>query len=236
MTVDLCAESALFYDIESFKRRIMNKSSWRKESFGDGEIEIGAELGQFGATSWHIKVSDSKDCIILKPTPDGAIKSLASKIRGVEDYWNSIHAKNKGLDIPNKNKISKLWIDIVKSAFSNDISIRSDVALISSSPIEVKGLKVIPKEWGNPLQDEIIVSFCNFWVSSYDNSDYPHKSIFRLSSYNAKNYGVTSAKSSTEYIDLHPFKDEETIEKILDKAVAIYMPDVTTIGNLRTVI
>lgn len=138
MAVDLCAESALFYDVGSFKRRIMNKSSWREESFGDGEIEIGAELGQFGATSWHIKVSDSKDCIILKPIPDGAIKSLARKIRGVEDYWNSIHAKNKGLDIPNKNKISKLWIDIVKSAFSNDISIHSNVALISSSPLEVK--------------------------------------------------------------------------------------------------
>lgn len=97
-------------------------------------------------------------------------------------------------------------------------------------------MEVIPKEWGNPLQDKIIISFCNFWVSSYDNSDYPNKSIFRLSSYNAKKYGVISAKSSTEYIDLHPFADEEMIEKILDKAIAIHMPDVTTIGNLRMVI
>jgi hypothetical protein len=131
--------------------------------------------------------------------------------------------------------MSKLWIDIVKSAFSNDIQIHSNVALVSSSPLEVKGLKVIPKKWDNPIQDEIVISFCNFWVSSYDNSDYPNKSIFRLSSYNVKKYGVMSAKSSTEYIDLHPFEDEEAIEKILDKAVAIYMPDITTIGNLRTI-
>ena len=213
----------------------MDKNSWRKESFREGEIEIGAELGQFGATSWRIKVSDNNDCIILKPTPDGAITSLARKIRGVEDYWNFIHAKNKGWDISNKNKMSKLWIDIVKSAFSNDIQVHSDVALISSSPLEVKGLKVMPKKWDNPIQDEIIISFCNFWVSSYDNGDYPNKSIFRLSSYNVKKYGAMSAKSSTEYIDLHPFEDEETIKKILDKAVAIYMPDITTIGNLRTI-
>ena len=35
--------------------------------------------------------------------------------------------------------------------------------------------------------------------------------------------------------DLGHMLDEETIEKILDKAVAIYMPDITTIGNLRTI-
>jgi hypothetical protein len=72
-------------------------NSWRKESFREGEIEIGAELGQFGATSWHIKVSDNNDCIILKPTPDGAIISLARKIRGVADYWNFYPCKKQGI-------------------------------------------------------------------------------------------------------------------------------------------
>ena len=210
--------------------------SWRTLKSSEGEIEVGAKLGDFGPTKWYLKVSNNEDSLILKPTPDGEIPSLSEKIRGAENYWNIVWAKNKGTRLPDFETISRFWVDIVKSAYINDLPISSDVALISSLPFKVKGMEIIPKEWGEPIEDEIVVSFCNFWVGYYSTGEYPNKSIFRLSSYDREKFGQMSAKSATEYIDLHPIDDRNLILGILKNAKIIYLPDVcTTIANLRAI-
>ena len=66
--------------------------------------------------------------------------------------------------------------------------------------------------------------------------EYPNKSIFRLSSYDREKFGQMSAKSATEYIDLHPIDDRDPILEILKNAKIICLPDVcTTIANLRAI-
>ncbi len=213
----------------------MSEFSWRTLRSLEGEIEVGARLGRFGPTEWHLKISNTKDTLTLKPTPDGMIPSLAEKIRGVENYWNMVWAKNQGTGLPEYETISRFWIDIVKSAYENDAQIHTNVAKIRSLPFDVKGMKVEPKGWSDPIEDEIIVPFCNFWVSNYSTGKYPNKSIFRLSSYNVEKFGQMSAKHATEYIDLHPVDDRDLILKILKNAEIIYFPDIRTTANLRTI-
>jgi len=210
--------------------------SWRILKSKEGEIEVGAKLGDFGPTKWYLKVSNSEDSLTLKPTPDGEIPSLSEKIRGVENYWNIVWAKNKGTRLPDFETISGFWVDIVKSAYINDLPISSDVALISSLPFKVKGMEIIPKERGEPIEDERVVSlFCNFWVGFYNTGEYHNKSIFSLSSYDREKFGQMSAKSATEYIDLHPIDDRNLILGILKNAKIIHLPDLRTIANLRAI-
>ncbi len=211
----------------------MSMFSWRKIKSKEGEIECGARLGEFGPTKWYLKISNNEENLIIKPTPDGMIPSLAEKIRGIENYWNMVQVKNKGIKLPENEIISTFWVDIVISAYENNLPIQANVAKIPSLSFDVKGIKVVPKEWPNPIEDETIEPFCNFWVSSYSTGDYPNKSIFRLSSYDIEKFGRMSAKSATEYIDLHPIDDRDLIFKILKNAEIVYLPDIRTSGKLR---
>lgn len=210
-------------------------SSFGTRDGGEGNIEVGAELGDFGATKWYLKVSTENNTITLKPTPNLEITSLSGKIRGVEDYWNLVRARNNGIRLPTFEVISRFWIDIVKSAYNNDIKISSDVALIPPLPFTVKGLNIVPKERAEPIEDEIVEPFCNFWVSFYEAGEYPNKTVFRLSSYDVKKYGRMSAKEASEYVDLHPVDDEKLILEILEKAEIICLPDISTIAGLRAI-
>jgi len=209
--------------------------SWRALKSREGEIEVGAKLGQYGPTKWYLKISNKEDTLTLKPTPDGEIPSLSKKIRGVENYWNIVWAKDRGIRLPEYETISRFWIDIIESAYKNNLPITADVALISTLHFKVKGMEIIPKEWGEPIEDGIVVPFCNFWVSYYGTGEYPNKSIFRLSSYDREKFGQMSAKSATEYIDLHPMDDRDMILEILKNAKIIYLPDLRTIANLRAI-
>lgn len=213
----------------------MSMFSWRTIKSKEGEIECRARLGEFGPSKWYLKISNNEEYLIIKPTSDGMIPSLAEKIRGIENYWNMVLMKNKGINSPENEIISTFWVDIVTSAYKNNLSIQANVAKIPSLPFDLKGIKVIPKEWPDTIEDEIIEPFCNFWISSYSTGDYPNKSIFRLSSYDVEKFGRISAKSATEYIDLHPIDDRDLIFKILKNAEIVYLPDIRTIGNLRTI-
>ena len=201
----------------------------------EGEIEVGAKLGQSGPTKWYLKILNNEDTIILKPTPNGEIPELSRKIRGVENYWKIVWAKDRGIRLPEYETISRFWIDIVESAYKNNLSITAEVALISSLPFKVKGMEIIPKEGGELIIDEIVEPFSNFWVSYYSTGEYPNKSIFRLSSYDKEKFGQMSAKSATEYIDLHPIDDKSLILEILKNAKIIYLPDISTLGTLRAI-
>lgn len=209
--------------------------SWRTLKSREGEIEIEAKLGEFGPTKWYLKISNNDGSLALKPTPNGEIPDLSNKIRGVENYWNLVKAKDMGIRLPEFEAISRFWIDVVKSAYENDLQIVADVALISSLPLKIKGIEILPKEWEEPIEDEIVIGFSNFWVSYYSNGKYPNKSIFRLSAYDRKKFGKMSAKDASEYIDLHPIDDRDLILEILNNAKMIYFPDINTIKNLRAI-
>ena len=59
-------------------------------------------------------------------------------------------------------------------------------------------------------------------------------SVF-LHIYDREKFGQMSAKSATEYIDLHPMDDRDMILEILKNAKIIYLPDLRTIANLRAI-
>ena len=68
--------------------------SWRTLKSKEGEIEVGAKLGDFGPTKWYLKVSNNEDSLILTPTSNSEIPSLSERIRGVGNIFVPL-----GLDI-----------------------------------------------------------------------------------------------------------------------------------------
>jgi len=164
------------------------------------------------------------------------MSEIANRIRGIEDYWNIKKVQRSGQSLPRKEQLARLWIDIVTSALKNDVSISGDVALIPSDARIVKSYKVIPKSWQSPImeEDDLVVQLSNFWVGTYSGGTYPGNPVFRLSSYDTSKYGKVDAKEATVYIDLHPEEDCQEILELLGQAEVIYLPDLRTVSNLRT--
>ena len=189
------------------------------------EIKCEAEFGDFGPTNWHLKIQTNKENLIVETTPNNILPQLSENIRDIENYLNLVQAKKKSIQLPENEILSAFWVDIVTSAYENNLPIQADVAKILPLPLDIKNVKVEPKK----------DTSCNFWVGSYDTGDYPNKSIFRLSSYDMEKHGLMPAKSSTKYIDFHPVDDRDIIFNILRKAETVYLPDIKTIGDIRSI-
>lgn len=213
----------------------MKEHSWRRLEYEEGEIEVGAKLGRFGAEDWNLIISTKDNSISVRTKKHGIMPDLARKIRGVENYWNMVNAEKLKMKLPEYESICKFWIDLVRSAYESGLRIHADVAKINSIPFDIRKNNVVPKDWSNPIQDEIIVHFCNLWVTQVENGEYPNKTIFQLAAYDAEKFGKVDATKSTIYVGLNPIDDKDLILKLLMNAEMIYLPDVTTIAGLRTI-
>lgn len=213
----------------------MKEHSWRRLEYEEGDIEVGAKLGRFGAEDWFLIISNKDKNISVRPKKHGIIPDLARKIRGVQNYWNMANAEKLNMKLPEYEKICKFWIDLVESACINDLRIHAEVAKIDSIPFDIRKKKIVPKDWPDPIQDGIIVQFCNLWVTQVENGEYPNKTIFQLAAYDAEIFGKVDAKKSTIYIGLNPIDDFDLIWGLLMNAEIIYLPDITTIANLRSI-
>lgn len=213
----------------------MKEHSWRKLEYEEGDIEVGAKLGRFGAEDWYLTISTKDNGISVRTKKHGIMPDLARKIRGVQNYWNMVNAEKLDMKLPEYEKICKFWIDLVKSAYMNDLRIHADVAKINSVPFDIREKKIVPKDWPSPIQDGIIVHFCNLWVTQVENGEYPNKTIFQLAAYDAEIFGKVDAKKSTIYVGLNPIDDFDFIWELLMNAEIIYLPDITTIADLRAI-
>ena len=209
---------------------IIMTESWKKIKsikYG-GSITVDIMQDTSLGLVWTLKI-DTKDgiCTIKNPHSQGNIPYLARIIRGIEDYLNLQTAKKNGIKL-DIEQISKMWIDFVTYLYNNDILLSGKVALVESIPIEIKGLKlvptVIPKEWGNPIKDGVIIHFSNLYIGDYLLESEPdrRRPCFRLSAYDADKFGKVGAKEATKYINLHPINDRELILKIMRNSVMIY--------------
>jgi len=223
---------------------------WRIVCYRDNTvtncITVNARLDErFGPTDWSLEIKSSKleNPLIVEL---GGAPELDHTIRGVADYFNHAALGKQGIDLSrilSKSMLSDLWLELVRWARKNKIGLSADVALLPPQSVRVYGRhgqlefddEVIPKEWGDVRKDEdqINVFFSNFWIGKYAQTN---GTVFRLSSYLTKQFGISSRKAATRYIDFNPDDptEEKEIRKLIDKASVVYLPDLS-IKNVRSV-
>jgi len=219
--------------------------SWRTAGYKDSKITIGAKLGEFGPTDWSLEIRSNK---LEKPLTleFGGMPQLDRIIKGVADYFHHQSLRAKGINLSetiSREALSDLWLGVAKWARKHGTNLGANVALLPSKPITVHGRHrksefndtVTPKMWENVERedDQINVFFSNFWIGSYVHTK---GTVFRLSSYLTKDFGISSAKAATRYINFNSNdpRDEVEIKKLISKATVVYLPELS-IENVRSI-
>lgn len=233
--------------VESSEHRFAKGFPWREVRYKDYIVTVNARLGEYGPTDWSLEISSSK--LGDKPlvVELGGTPWIDKIIKGVADYFNHQILRAQGIDLPktlSRSILANLWLELGKLARRYNIAFSADVALLPPRTIRVRGKhgrsefddEVIPKDWGDVRKDEdqINVFFSNFWISSYPKTD---GTVFRLSSYHAKQFKVVSAKTATRYVDFDPNdpSQAEEIRRIIDKASVVYLPNLS-VKNVQSIL
>lgn len=219
--------------------------SWRSVAFKDNTVTVNAKLGEFGPTDWSLEIRSEK---LERPLTVelGGMVMLERIIEGVADYFYHRALSTQGVDLTkvlSADVLCDLWLDVAKWARKNNLELSAAVALLPTETISVNGKcgqtafedTILPKKWENVRMDDdtINVFFSNLWLGSYAHT---HGTAFRLSSYLAREYGISSAKNATRYVDFNPSDDQDIAEirKLFSRASVVYLPDVL-MKNVRSV-
>lgn len=211
----------------------MEEFSWRESSCKGLKIKVGVEEGKtfLVPDTWILEIDDhGKKTVVRNNSGYNPITGIVPIIKGISDYNHIDRTKKEKIKMPSRDKVIRLWLDIVTSAYNMDLSIHGNVAHIPHTAVDVKGMTVIPTEWPHPVQDNdkiILQEVANLYVHNYNDDNGIQKPMFRLSCYDTRTFGTVSAKQSKKYINLHPINDRDTIIELLNIASRIYSPDLT---------